>query len=76
MKSEKATKKDIQIGIITPWGVNLMYKKLENWADVDINRFMSLHYISVSTSKDKYGKSFRFKIVPFDENEKNIQNES
>jgi hypothetical protein len=76
MNSEKVTKKDIQIRIITPWCVNLMYKKLENWADVDINRFMSLHYISVSTSKDKYGKAFRFKIVPFDENEKNIQNES
>jgi hypothetical protein len=76
MKSEKVTKKDIKIGIITPWGVNLMYKKLENWADVDINGFMSLHYISVRTSKDKYEKAFRFKIVPFDENEKDIQNES
>lgn len=76
MKSEKLTKKDIQIRIITPWGVNLMYKKLENWADVDINRFMSLHYISVSTSKDMYGKAFRFKIVPIDENENNTQNES
>ena len=65
MKSEKVTKKDIQIGIITPWGVNLMYKKLENWADVDINRFMSLHYISVSTSKDKYGKAFRFLVYSF-----------
>ena len=76
MKSEKVNKKDIQIGIITPWAVNLMYKKLENWADVDINRFMSLHYISVSTSKDKYGRAFRFKSVPIDENENNTQNES
>ena len=70
MKSEKVTTKDIQIGIITPWGVNLMCKKLENWADVDINGFMSLHYISVRTSKDMYQKAFKFKIVPFDENEK------
>jgi hypothetical protein len=68
MKNEKLNKKDIQIGIITPWGINLMYKKLENWADVDINRFMSLHYISVRTSKDEYGKACKFKIVPYDEN--------
>ena len=60
--------------MITPWGVNLMYKKLENWADVDINRFMSLHYISVRTSKDKYKKAFKFKIVPIDE--KDLPNES
>jgi hypothetical protein len=73
MKSEKVTKKDIQIGIITPWGVNLMYKKLENWADVVINGFMSLHYVSVSTSKDKYGKAFRFKIVPIDEKDLPIE---
>lgn len=76
MKSKKVTKKDIQIGIITPWGVNLMYKKLENWADVDINGFMSLHYISVRTSKDKYQKAFKFQIVPFDQNEKDLPNES
>jgi hypothetical protein len=68
MKSEKVTKKDIQIRIITPWGVNLMYKKLENWADIDINRFMSLHYVSVRTSKDMYEKVYKFKIVPYDEN--------
>ena len=74
MKSEKEIKKDIQIGMITPWGVNLMYKKLENWNDVDINRFMSLHYISVRTSKDKYEKAFKFKIVPIDE--KDLPNES
>ena len=31
MKEE--IKKDIIIGIITPWGVSLMSKKLENWSD-------------------------------------------
>jgi hypothetical protein len=70
MNIKKVNKKDIQIGVITPWGVNLMCKKLENWADVDINEFMSMHYISVRTSKDDYEKAFRFKIVPFDDIEK------
>lgn len=62
MKEE--IKKDIIIGIITPWGVPLMSKKLENWSDVDINGFMSIHYISVRTSKDNYKKVQRFEIKP------------
>lgn len=62
MKEE--IKKDIIIGIITPWGVSLMSKKLENWSDVDINGFMSIHYISVRTSKDNYKKVQRFEIKP------------
>ena len=69
MKSEKVTKKDIQIGIIKAWGVNLMYKKLENFSDIDINGFISLNYISIRTSKNKYEKAFIFKIVLFDKNE-------
>ena len=62
----KDFKKDIKIGIITPWGVDLVSKKLENWSDVDINGFMSIHYIAVRTSKENYQKAYRFKIVPFD----------
>ena len=65
MKEE--IKKDIIIGIITPWGVSLMSKKLENWSDVDINGFMPIHYISVRTSKENYQKAYRFKIVPFED---------
>ena len=64
MKEE--IKKDIIIRIITPWGVSLMSKKLENWSDVDINGFMSIHYISVRTSKDNYKKAQRFEIKPID----------
>ena len=62
MKEE--IKKDIIIGIITPWGVSLMSKKLESWSDVDINGFMSIHYISVRTSIDNYKKAQRFEIKP------------
>ena len=65
MKEE--IKKDIIIGIITPWGVSLMSKKLENWSDVDINDFMSIHYITVRTSKENYEKAYRFKIIPVDD---------
>ena len=62
MKEE--IKKDLIIRIITPWGLSLMSKKLENWSDVDINGFMSIHYISVRTSKDNYKKAQRFEIKP------------
>jgi hypothetical protein len=62
MKEE--IKKDLIIGIITPWGVSLMSKKLESWSDVDINGFMSIHYISVRTSIDNYKKAQRFEIKP------------
>lgn len=65
MKEE--IKKDIIIGIITPWGVSLISKKLENWSDVDINGFMSIHYITVRTSKENYEKAYRFKIIPVDD---------
>lgn len=62
MKEE--IKKDLIIRIITPWGLSLMSKKLENLSDVDINGFMSIHYISVRTSKDNYKKAQRFEIKP------------
>ena len=60
MKEE--IKKDIIIGIITPWGIPLISKTLKNWSDVDINKFMSLHYLSVRTSKDNYKNAYRFEI--------------
>jgi hypothetical protein len=41
-----------------------MSKKLESWSDVDINGFMSIHYISVRTSIDNYKKAQRFEIKP------------
>ena len=58
-------KKNIKIAMVTPWGVSLLEKELKNWADVDVNRFMELHYMAVRTSKDNYKKAYRFKIIPF-----------
>jgi hypothetical protein len=59
--------KDIRIGVITPWGIELFGTFLKDWRDVDINKFMELHYISVRTSKENYEKVYRFKIIPADD---------
>lgn len=58
-------KKNIKISIITPWGVSLFENELKNWDDVDVNGFMELHYLTVTTSKDNYKEKFRFKITPY-----------
>jgi hypothetical protein len=57
------SKKDISIGIATPWGVSLMHKELKHWADVDIKRFMQVHHVVVRTSKENFNKAYRFKLV-------------
>ena len=44
-------KKDIYIELLTPWGVPLIEKTLQNWSDVDINRFMELHRLRAYSSK-------------------------
>jgi hypothetical protein len=58
------SKKTIHIKIVTPWGVPLVTKALKNSEDVDIHKFMDLHYVVVRTSKEAYEKAYRFNIIP------------
>lgn len=57
-------KKNILITVRFPWGVKLFDALLENWDDVDIDKFMDTNYITVQTSKDNYLKTnyFWFKV--------------
>jgi hypothetical protein len=56
-------KKDIYIGLLTPWGVPLIEKTLENWSDVDINKFMELHRLHIYSSKQESKGVYNFKII-------------
>ena len=56
-------KKDIYIGLITPWGIPLVEKTLQNWSDVDINGFMELHRFLVYSSKEESRGRHYFKLV-------------
>lgn len=47
-------KKNILITVRYPWGVRLFDALIENWDDVDIDKFMNTIYITVQTSKDNY----------------------
>lgn len=53
-------KKNILITVRFPWGVKLFDALLENWDDVDIDKFMDTNYITVQTSKDNYLKTHYF----------------
>ncbi|EAQ42515.1 hypothetical protein [Polaribacter sp. MED152] len=56
-------KKDIYIGLLTPWGVPLIEKTLENWSDVEINKFMELHRLHVYSSKQESKGVYNFNII-------------
>jgi hypothetical protein len=56
-------KKDIYIELLTPWGVPLIEKTLQNWSDVDINRFMELHRLRVYSSKAESNGSYYFQLI-------------
>jgi hypothetical protein len=56
-------KKDIYIGLLTPWGVPLIEKTLQNWSDVDINRFMELHRLRVYSPKAESNGSYYFQLI-------------
>jgi hypothetical protein len=56
-------KKDIYIGLLTPWGIPLFEKTLENWSDVDIDTFMELHLLHVCSSKQESKGGYNFRII-------------
>ena len=56
-------KKDIYIGLLTPWGVPLLEKTLQNWSDVDINKFMELHNFIVYSSMQETKGRYHFKLI-------------
>ena len=43
----------------------LMTKVLENWSDVDINKFMDLHTMVVRASKDDFKTPYGFNIISY-----------
>jgi len=60
---KRIMKKDIYIGLMTPWGIPLIEKTLKNWSDVDINDFMELHHFYVYSSKQETKGRYHFKLV-------------
>jgi hypothetical protein len=59
-------KKDIYIKLLTPWGVPLMEKTLQNWSDVDIDKFMELHRFVAYSSKGESNEVHSFKLIRTD----------
>ncbi len=56
-------KKNIIITVRFPWAPILFDAFLENFDDVDIDKFMDTNYITVQTSKDNYLKTHYFWFV-------------
>jgi hypothetical protein len=56
-------KKNIMITVRFPWAAILFDALIENYDDVDIDKFMDTNYITVQTSKDNYFKTHYFWFV-------------